>query len=184
MFRVSLKSLFFVFIVCSCCGKDFKSIGVHAWRCKEKVESRDKERNNASTTGESGDETSLPLVDTELPSSTCVSVKCSCGKICNGQRGLKMHKRSCRVIKDLSGETFEDQCINDYLSTTESEPLIDDQIKRLELSCLGLRISGKLQMNISNYCCQFIILLRQILIQPSLICIQLFTTILSKILER
>ena len=39
-----------------------------------------------------------------------------------------MHQRSCRVIKDLSGETFEDQCINDYLSTTASEPLIDDQI--------------------------------------------------------
>ena len=29
-----------------------------------------------------------------------------------------MHKRRCRVIKDLSGENFEDQCINDYLSTT------------------------------------------------------------------
>ena len=31
---VSFKSLFFVFIVCSFCTKDFKSLGRHAWRCK------------------------------------------------------------------------------------------------------------------------------------------------------
>ena len=68
------------------------------------------------------------MIDSELPSSTCVSVKCSCGKICNGQRGLKMHQRSCRVIKDFSGETFENQSIDDCLPTTESAPIIDDQI--------------------------------------------------------
>ena len=118
MLCVSLMSLFFAFIVCSFCGKDFKSLGRHVWRCKEKAKSRDKERNNASTSGDSGNETSLPVVENELPSSTCVSVKCSCS--------WKMHQRSCRVIEDLSGETFENQCINDYLSTTESAPLIDD----------------------------------------------------------
>ena len=128
MFRVSLISLFCVFIVCSFCGKDFKSLGRHAWRCKEKAKSRNKEGNNANTTGDSVYEAFLPVIDSELPSSTCVSVKCSCGKICNGQRGLKMHQRSCRVIKDLSGETFENQSIDDRLPTTESAPIIDDQI--------------------------------------------------------
>ena len=108
-FRVSLISLVFVCIVCSFCGKDFKSLGRHAWRCKEKAKSRDKERNNANTTGDSVYESSFPVIDSELRSSTCVSVKCSCGKICNCQRGLKMHQRSCRVIKDLSGETFDNQ---------------------------------------------------------------------------
>ena len=39
-----------------------------------------------------------------------------------------MHQRSCRVIKDLSGETFENQSIDDCLSTKESAPIIDDQI--------------------------------------------------------
>ena len=120
MFRVSLISLFFVFIVCSFCGKDFKSLG--------QAKSRDKERKNANTTGDSVYETSLPVIDSELCSSTCVSVKCSCGKICNGQRGLKMHQSSCRVIKDLSGETFENESIDDCLPTTESAPIIDDQI--------------------------------------------------------
>ena len=39
-----------------------------------------------------------------------------------------MRQRSCRVNKDLSGETFENQCIDDYLPTTEAAPIIDDQI--------------------------------------------------------
>ena len=72
MFRVSLVLLFFVFIVSSLGGKDFTSLGWHAWRSKEKAKSRDKERYKVSTTGDSGYETSLPMFDTELPSSTCV----------------------------------------------------------------------------------------------------------------
>ena len=39
-----------------------------------------------------------------------------------------MHQRSCRVIKDLSGETFKNQSTDDCLPTTESAPIIDDQI--------------------------------------------------------
>jgi len=85
MFRISLMPLFFVFIVCSFCGKDFKSLGRHVWRCNEKAKSKDKERNNASSTSDSGYKTSLQAVDTDSPNSTCISVKCSCGNICNGQ---------------------------------------------------------------------------------------------------
>ena len=184
MFRVSLMSLSFFFIFCSFCGKDFKSLGRHAWRCKGKAKSRDKERNNVSTTGDSGYETSLPVVDTELPSSTCVSVKCSCGKICNDQRDLKMHQRSCRVIKELSGKTFENQRINDYLSTTESAPLINGQI--------SIKVGVKLpksddQWKSANEYFQLLLPIHdialEILIQPSFICIRLFTTTLNKILS-
>ena len=39
--------------------------------------------------------------------SNCSHIKCSCGKVCKGLRGLKMHQRSCRVISDLEGEVFE-----------------------------------------------------------------------------
>ena len=39
--------------------------------------------------------------------SNCSHIKCSCGKMCKGFRGLKMHQRSCRVISDLEGEVFE-----------------------------------------------------------------------------
>jgi len=36
-------------------------------------------------------------------------INCSCGKMCNGLKGLKMYQRSFRVIKGLAGETFEIQ---------------------------------------------------------------------------
>ena len=35
-------------------------------------------------------------------------IKCCCGKICKGARGLKMHQRSCRVIHGLNDELYND----------------------------------------------------------------------------
>ena len=37
-----------------------------------------------------------------------VGVKCCCGKICKGARGLQMHQRSCKVISSLNDELLED----------------------------------------------------------------------------
>ena len=45
--------------------------------------------------------------NTSLSPNNCHSMKCCCGKICKGIRGLKMHQRTCRVVKDLTEETFE-----------------------------------------------------------------------------
>ena len=45
--------------------------------------------------------------NTSLSPSNSHCVKCSCGKICKGIRGLKMHQCTFRVIKDLTEETFE-----------------------------------------------------------------------------
>ena len=45
-------------------------------------------------------------VSTSTPS-TCHNVTCCCGTVCKGLRGLKMHQRNCRAIKDLHGEIFE-----------------------------------------------------------------------------
>ena len=39
-----------------------------------------------------------------LPVKSCKAVKCCCGKVCKGARGLKMHQRSCRVIDNLEDE--------------------------------------------------------------------------------
>ena len=44
MFRCSLASCLLVFIVCSFCGKDFKSLGRHVWRCKEKGKLNNKDK--------------------------------------------------------------------------------------------------------------------------------------------
>ena len=37
MFRYGFVVLSVLFVVCSMCGQDFNSLGRHAWRCKEKL---------------------------------------------------------------------------------------------------------------------------------------------------
>ena len=36
------------------------------------------------------------------------ALKCCCGKVCKGERGLKMHQRSCRLVHDLDTEMQQD----------------------------------------------------------------------------
>ena len=91
MFRFCLFWIFAVFIVCSFCGKDFKSLGHHSWRFK-------KRRSNSSAT----DEQPIPTLQDES-NQVCIRivVKFSCGKECKGVKGLKVHQRRCRVIEDM-----------------------------------------------------------------------------------
>ena len=42
--------------------------------------------------------------------------------------GLKMHQRSCRVIKNLSGESFEKQNKGEFVPNTVISSAIDDQV--------------------------------------------------------
>ena len=51
-------------------------------------------------------EAKIANISTQTPSN-CHHVTCCCGKVCKGLRGLKMHQRNCRAIKDVHGETFE-----------------------------------------------------------------------------
>ena len=65
--------------------------------------------------------TSTPITTTLERSkyiSNCSEVKCCCGKLCNGLRGLKIHQHSCQVIKGLEQETFEYQDINQSYDDT------------------------------------------------------------------
>jgi len=107
MFRYRLVSLLALFVVCSFCGGDFKSLGRHAWRCKEKLRSTDQEDLiHRNTQGPCNTPISITFESNDRVSN-CTSVKCCCGKVCNGLRGLKMHQRSCRVITSLDSETHE-----------------------------------------------------------------------------
>ena len=107
MFRYRLVSLLALFVVCSFSGGDFKSLGRHAWRCKEKLRSTDQEDLiHRNTQGPCNTPISITFGSNNHVSN-CTSVKCCCGKVCNGLRGLKMHQRSCRVITSLESETFE-----------------------------------------------------------------------------
>ena len=114
MIRASLLALFSTLIICGFCGKEFISVGRHSWRCKSKV-LYDQE-NSASV-----------KQVMEMPSQDCLpvksAVKCCCGKICKGARGLKMHQCSCRVIDQLGNE-LQDQ-MTDALNEKDNEETTD-----------------------------------------------------------
>ena len=110
MFRSLLCSFFAIFVICSFCGKEFQSLGRHSWRCKEKLKDSEKDQSNHSKGSRKG-KMSNNNEDDCVASNNCLQVECSCGKICNGLRGLKMHQRSCRVIQGLSDISIEDNRI-------------------------------------------------------------------------
>ena len=104
MIRSSVVCLLLSCVICSFCGNDFVSLGRHQWRCKEKSN----EIPRSGTTTPTGIPVE-PVIDS--PSSNTskrVGVKCCCGKICKGARGLKMHQRSCKIISGLNEELLED----------------------------------------------------------------------------
>ena len=94
-------------VICSLCGGNFVSLGQHQWRCKENIKDH-------NTTGHSNHATSHginvePVISTPTTSVSKKSgIKCCCGKICKGARGIKMHQRSCQVILGLNNELLRD----------------------------------------------------------------------------
>ena len=103
MIRSSLISLLLVCVICSFCGKNFESLGRHEWRCKRKIHHVENIENETTLLGRMPVITS-PGVGTPKRS----GIKCCCGKVCKGARGLKMHQRSCRVISGLNTELRAD----------------------------------------------------------------------------
>ena len=107
-------SMLLVFVVCQFCEKDFVSIGRHSWRCKQRIH-----QGNDGVVNES-------LVQ-QAPLTNCPKViiptrsalKCCCGKVCKGQRGLKMHQRSCRLIHDMDSELQQDIVDQNYLDLAD-----------------------------------------------------------------
>jgi len=99
MIRSRFILMLLVCAVCSFSGKDFVSLGRHSWRCKQRVHHAEQDNsaeNNATRT---------PVMNSpNVVISSRNVVKCCCGKICKGARGLKMHQRSCRVVHELDAE--------------------------------------------------------------------------------
>ena len=104
----------------SFCGKDFLCLGRHSWRCKEKYKIDNNYHDKVNER-----QNRLLLVDENHHERSLVLIKCSCGKKCKGQRGLKAHQRSCKVIKGLHGELFE------YVNENENN-IPDDNIANIE----------------------------------------------------
>ena len=111
MLRHSVLLLFAVMVISSFCGDNFKSLGCHSWRCKKKINFTNGDNFHGNQQSQQQSHSQLLLysgnTNTSLSPSNCHSVKACCGKICKGIRGLKMHQRTNRVVKDLTEEAFE-----------------------------------------------------------------------------
>ena len=88
--------------LCSCSlhGKDFVSLGRHAWRCKRRMNLENEASNGKPCTEE------LPA-EVRHSDNTNINIKCCCRKDCERIRGVKMHQRSCRVMQGLDDELCE-----------------------------------------------------------------------------
>lgn len=98
MFKAIFCSWFLLFllagVVCMFCRKDFVSLGHHAWRCKHRIT-----RAEHPSAGMDEDVNESVTAD---PSPRICLMKCCCCRIWKGNRGLKMHQRSCGVVLDLN----------------------------------------------------------------------------------
>jgi hypothetical protein len=111
-------------VICSFCGKDFVTLGRHQWRCKEKIDDPNLfvNSNNPTADGISVE----PVISSPTTSvAKKTGIKCCCGKICKGTRGIKMHQRSCRVILGLNSELLEDLFEQAESNNVDSEDVDD-----------------------------------------------------------
>ena len=119
--------------VCEYCGKDFKSLGRHVWRCKHRVGHSSQTENEGQRNEErsSNTETSQANVNVEIGLvGECVNFKCYCGRIFSSRRSLTLHRRSCFVennvgtLSDLFVEiNSSDRAIVDEVSTGMPSPV-------------------------------------------------------------
>ena len=89
MFRYGMTPLLALFVIYSFCGGEFKSIGRHAWSCKEKLEAANNENRQVSENQDPCISSIYTALEGNSASSNCSNVHCCCGNICNGLRGLR-----------------------------------------------------------------------------------------------
>ena len=128
MIRSSIIAMLSICVACSFCGQDFVSLGRHSWRCKQRINHAEQDRPNITSR-------EVPVMQSPnvtVPSRTVV--KCCCGKICKGARGLKMHQRSCQVIHGLNDELSAD--LEEQITTdnTADTPDNDNSINDIDMT--------------------------------------------------
>ena len=106
-------------VICSFCGGEFNSLGRHPWRCKEKLKYDNNSEAESNSRRIYANSPLHPNCKNSTHVSNCSEVSCCCEKVCNGLRGLKMHQRSCRVLKGLDQETFDSVDVNETYDDTQ-----------------------------------------------------------------
>ena len=90
--------------ICQYCGKDFKSLGKHVWRCKSRAGnlSHDGQVSQGRAANGSSSESSntsgmLQSVNLSSRETDCENYKCYCGRCFKTYRSLNLHRRSCFI---------------------------------------------------------------------------------------
>ena len=117
MIRSSFIAMLLTCVVCSFCGQDFVTLGRHSWRCKQRI------NHDQSRSGNT--EREMPaLSNPNIPITQRTVIKCCCGKVCKGNRGLKMHQRSCQVLHGLNNELCAD--LEEQIADNPENIITDD----------------------------------------------------------
>jgi glutaredoxin len=84
MIRSSFILMLLTSVVCSFCEKDFVTLGRHSWRCKQRVNYAEQDHSAENTARQT------PVMNSpNVVVSSRTVIKCCCGKVCKGARGLK-----------------------------------------------------------------------------------------------
>ena len=156
---------------CQYCEKTFKTLSKHIWRCSKKVTqpSHTTVGNHRNGNIEPINQSIANINNNEnivAPEGTLTEydermqrrkesnyIKCHCGKLCNGNRGLRAHQRFCHVndvpeLRDLFLNEIN-QLNNDNTNENPEEEITIDFIKRLPKKGIKLPKS-KADWNIAN----------------------------------
>ena len=154
-------------ITCHFCNKDFKSLGRHAWRCKE--------RNNQNESVANSNHSNVTLEQTDLQNCSPVNsrkIKCICGKETKTHGGLKKHQRTCHAISGFNKDLLSNLAQEIETATSQEDEIVDTQeicnspdtkVKKA-LTFQNLNPSGRLQMHFSKqiyHCKTFPIVFRK-----------------------
>ena len=108
--------------------KTSSRVGRHSWRCKQRVNRAEQDRPDITSR-------EVPVMQSpNVPVPSRIVVKCCCGNICKGARGLKMHQRSCQVIHGLNDELSAD--LEEQITTdnTADTPENDNSINDIDMT--------------------------------------------------
>ena len=102
-------------MICNFCNKHFQVLGRHQWRCRAKVKEDVNESNYRHGDESINADTDFPINSGQRNQSNTEMIQCACGNKFKGLRGIKKHRRSCRVIRGLDKELFSElQNISDF----------------------------------------------------------------------
>ncbi len=107
-------------VICEFCNNDFVKLGRHTWRCTSRITSTETNVTPETTNSDT-------LIKSWNENQTVEEIRCICGKICKGRRGLKAHKRSCKTTSDLQTEILDDDIVTDnsYEQAKENNARVD-----------------------------------------------------------